>query len=259
VLLQYALLGYAGQKLLARRFVPTVPPVLVREVAMYGTGFFPADKNEIYKVEEEDLFLVGTSEVPLAALHMDETVPGERLPLRYSGYSSCFRREAGAAGKDTRGIFRVHQFDKLEMFSFCHPDKSVAEHEVIREVEEEIIQGLGLHYRVVDIAASTLGAPAARKYDVEAWFPSQGRFRELTSCSNCTDFQARRLGARAKVDGKTVLLHTLNGTAVAIGRTLIAVMENHQLEDGRIRVPEALRPYLPGQPEVLGPESGVPR
>jgi len=252
VLLQHALVTWVGGLLHERGFTLTIPPVLVREKGMFDTGFFPADAFEIYKLQDEDLYLVGTSEVPLAALHVDETIPEERLPLRYAGYSSCFRREAGAYGKDTRGIFRVHQFDKLEMFSFCHPDKSGDEHAFILSIEEDVARQLGLHYRVVDIAASTLGAPAARKFDVEAWIPSQRRFREITSCSNCTDFQARRLGARCKGGKQKSLVHTLNGTAVAVGRTLIALIETHQQADGSIAVPAVLRPYLPGAPERLG-------
>ena len=215
------------------------------------TGFFPAEKFEVYKLENEDLFLVGTSEVPLASLHSDDTLDASELPLRYAGYSTCFRKEAGAYGKDTRGIFRVHQFDKMEMFSFCDPEKSYDELEFILETEKEIMDGLGLYYRVINIAASDLGNPAAKKYDIEAWIPSQEKFRELTSCSNCTDFQARRLGVRMKDGKKKSLVHTLNGTAVAIGRMLIAIMETHQLEDGSIKVPEVLRPFLPGQRDIL--------
>lgn len=253
VLLQNALVSYVGGKLYDRGFTLTIPPVMVREKAMFDTGFFPAEKFEVYKLENEDLFLVGTSEVPLASLHADDTLDASDLPRRYAGYSTCFRREAGAYGKDTRGIFRVHQFDKLEMFSFCHPDKSYEELEFILETEKEIMDGLGLHYRVINIAASDLGNPAAKKYDIEAWIPSQEKFRELTSCSNCTDFQARRLGVRVKDGKKKSLLHTLNGTAVAIGRMLIAIMETHQLEDGSIKVPEVLQPFIPGQREVLSP------
>ena len=253
VLLQNALVSFVGGKLYERGFTLTVPPVLVREKSMFDTGFFPAEEFEVYKLQDEDLFLVGTSEVPLAALHSGDTLDAETLPARYAGYSTCFRREAGAYGKDTRGIFRVHQFDKLEMFSFCHPDKSWEELEFILETEKEVMSSLGLYFRVINIAASALGNPAAKKYDIEAWIPTQQKFRELTSCSNCTDYQARRLGVRMK-DGKNKsLLHTLNGTAVAIGRMLIALMETHQQEDGSIKVPEVLRPFIPGNREFLSP------
>ncbi len=252
VFLQFALVQFALQKLASKGFRPVVVPVLVRDEAMYGTGFFPTDMQQVYRVEADGLNLVGTSEVPLAALHMDEILDEAELPLRYVGYSSCFRREAGAAGKDTRGIFRVHQFDKVEMFSFCAPDRSSEEHDFMRSIEEEILQELGLPYRAVNIAAGDLGAPAAKKYDLEAWLPTQERYREVTSCSNCTDYQARRLKVRAKGDkGGPYLLHTLNGTVVAIGRTIIAIMENYQTEDGSIEVPAALRPYLPAGMDAL--------
>ncbi len=252
VLLQNALVSWVGGLLHEKGFLLTIPPVLVRKKGMFDTGFFPAEEFEIYHLEKEELYLVGTSEVPLAALHCDDTIGEEELPKRYAAYSTCFRREAGASGKDTKGIFRVHQFDKMEMFSFCHPQKSEEEHQYILAIEEEIVKGLGLHYRVVHIGGTSLGAPAARKYDIEAWFPHQERYREITSCSNCTDFQARRLGARTKLGKKVSPLHTLNGTAVAIGRTLIAIMENYQQENGKILVPQVLRPFLPGQAEVLG-------
>ena len=221
---------------------PVVPPVLVREEALYGTGFFPGEREMIYEVERDELFLVGTSEVSLAALHSDDILPADRLPIRYAGISTCFRREAGAAGRDTRGIFRVHQFDKVEMFSFVHPSESEAEHERILGIEEEILGALELPYRVVEIAVGDLGAPAARKFDCEAWIPSQERYRELTSCSNTTDFQARRLGARFRPDAEAPPepVHTLNGTAVAVSRTLIALVENGQRADGTVRLPQAL-------------------
>ncbi len=243
VLLQFALVRYGLDIVSDKGFRPVVPPVLVREEAMYGTGFFPTDEQQIYRTTDGDC-LVGTSEVPLAALHMGEYVDGAQLPLRYTGYSSCFRREAGAAGKDTRGILRVHQFDKLEMFSFCLPEQSHDEHELIRETEEEILGGLGIAYRVVNIAAGDLGAPAAKKYDLEAWMPGQQQYREVTSCSNCTDYQARRLNCRYRTEKGPRFVHTLNGTAIAIGRTIIAIMENYQRADGTIAVPEKLRPYL---------------
>jgi seryl-tRNA synthetase len=251
VRLQYALVQFALDKLGEHGFDPVVPPVLVREEAMWGTGFFPADASQVYRIPEEnhDLFLVGTSEVPLAALHMDEILDADQLPIRYAGVSSCFRREAGAAGKDTRGIIRVHQFDKVEMFSFVEPDMSRDEHDFILAREEEIMQALELPYRVVNIAAGDLGAPASKKYDIEVWLPGQQAYRELTSCSNCTDYQARRLKARIRREKGTEFVHTLNGTAMAIGRTLVALFENHQQDDGTIRVPDALHAY--GAPKVV--------
>lgn len=253
VFLQFALVQFALQKLASKGFRPAIVPVLVRDEAMYGTGFFPTDLQQVYHIEADGLNLVGTSEVPLAALHMDEILDESDLPVRYVGYSTCFRREAGAAGKDTRGIFRVHQFDKVEMFSFCAPEKSPEEHDFMRSIEEEILQELGLPYRAVNIAAGDLGAPAAKKYDLEAWLPSQERYREVTSCSNCTDYQARRLKVRAKGEkGSPYLLHTLNGTVVAVGRTMIAIMENYQTEDGLVEVPAVLRPFLPAGKTVLG-------
>ncbi len=243
VLLELALVRYGIDAVMAKGFRPVVPPVLVREEAMYGTGFFPTDEQSIYRTTDGDC-LVGTSEVPLAGLHMDEFLEAESLPLRYAGFSTCFRREAGAAGKDTRGILRLHQFDKLEMFSFCLPEQSSDEHELIRSLEEEVLQGLEIPYRVVNIAAGDLGAPAAKKYDCEAWMPGQGRYREVTSCSNCTDYQARRLNCRYRTDKGPRFVHTLNGTTIAIGRTIIAIMENHQRADGTIAVPRVLVPYL---------------
>lgn len=250
--LQFALVQFALDRLGAHGFEAVVPPVLVREEAMWGTGFFPAEASQVYRIPEEhhDLFLVGTSEVPLAALHMDEILSAEQLPIRYAGVSSCFRREAGSAGKDTRGIIRVHQFDKIEMFSFVEPDASRDEHEFILAREEELISALELPYRVVNIAAGDLGASASKKYDIEVWFPGQQAYRELTSCSNCTDYQARRLKARVRREKGTELVHTLNGTAIAVGRTLAALFENHQLDDGTIRVPEVLHAY--GAPKVVG-------
>lgn len=253
VFLQFALVQFALEKLAAKGFLPVVVPVLVRDEAMYGTGFFPTDMQQVYRVEADGLNLVGTSEVPLAALHMDEILDEAELPLRYVGYSSCFRREAGAAGKDTRGIFRVHQFDKVEMFSFCPPGESTTEHDFMRSVQEEILQDLDLPYRAVNVAAGDLGASAAKKYDLEAWLPTQQQYREVTSCSNCTDYQARRLKVRAKGDtGGPYLVHTLNGTVIAVGRTIIAIMENHQTEDGFIEAPAVLRRFLPPGKEILG-------
>lgn len=243
VLLELGLVRWAMELLSAEGFTPVIPPVLVREEALYGTGFFPGDQEQVYSIGADDLFLVGTAEVPLAALHADEILTGE-LPIRYAGFSTCFRREAGTYGKDTRGIFRVHQFDKVEMFSFCHPDRSWEEHEFLFGMEERIVQALELPYRVVNVAAGDLGSSAAKKYDIEAWIPSQQAYREITSCSNTTDYQARRLKIRTKDDESNRFIHTLNGTAVAVGRTILAIMENHQQADGTVVLPEAIRPYV---------------
>jgi seryl-tRNA synthetase len=250
VMVELALVRFALEKLRGHGFEPVVPPVLVRERALYGTGFLPDTEQQIYRLSDDDLYLVGTSEVALASLHDDEILPAERLPLRYAGFSPCFRREAGAAGKDTRGIFRVHQFDKVEMFSFVEPEASAEEHERILAIEEEILTELQLPYRVVNIAVNDLGNSAAKKYDCEAWLPSQGRYRELTSCSNTTDYQARRLNIRLRRDRRVQPLHTLNGTAVAVGRTIIALLENGQREDGTVALPDILAAY--GAPAVLG-------
>jgi len=229
-----------------------VPPVLVREGPLFGTGFFPGEREMIYEVPKDELFLVGTSEVSLAALHAGEIMGAGDLPRRYAGYSTCFRREAGAAGRDTRGIFRVHQFDKVEMFSFVEPAGSWEEHERLLGIQERILQLLEIPYRVVDIPTGDLGPPAARKFDCEAWIPSQSRYREVTSCSNTTDYQARRLDCRYRPEpeAQPVPVHTLNGTALAVGRTLIALMENGQLADGRVKLPESL--VGAGLPEVIG-------
>jgi seryl-tRNA synthetase len=244
VMLELALVRWALGVLEGHGFTPVIPPVLVREEALYGTGFLPDTEQQIYTLPQDELYLVGTSEVPLASLHADEILEEGALPLRYAGYSPCFRREAGAAGKDTRGMFRVHQFDKVEMFTFVRPEDSAAEHERILGIEEELLQALDIPYQVANIPAWDLGASAAKKYDLEAWLPGQERFRELTSCSNTTDFQARRLGIRYRPEGgKPEEVHTLNGTAVAVGRTIIAIVENHQQDDGTIRVPEVLHPY----------------
>jgi seryl-tRNA synthetase len=243
VRLQIALVSYTVDLLGERGFVPVVPPVLVRGEAMFGTGFFPTDRASIYALADDDLYLVGTSEVPLAGLGYERILNADELPLRYAGISTCFRREAGAAGRDTRGIFRVHQFDKIEMFSFTDAEHSSAEHLRILSVQEQILSSLGLHYRVQDIAIGDLGGSAARKFDCEAWLPGQGRFREVTSCSNCTDYQARRLNCRIRTDAGNRFAHTLNGTAVAVGRTLIAIMETHQRADGSVAVPEVLQRY----------------
>ena len=247
-LLELALYRFALDRLGQKGFTPVLPPVLVREEAMYGTGFFPTDEVNIYAVERDGLFLVGTSEVSLAALHMGEIL--DDLPIRYAGYSTCFRREAGAAGRDTRGMFRLHQFDKVEMFAFTVPEDSRDEHERLLAIEEELFRELEIPYRVVNVAAGDLGASAAKKYDIEAWFPGQERFREITSTSNTTDFQARRLKVRhRRSDGNLEHVHTLNGTAVT-GRAMIALMENFQDEGGSIAVPQPLWEF--GAPERLG-------
>jgi seryl-tRNA synthetase len=244
VFLELALVRWALEKLRGHGFEPVIPPVLVREDALYGTGFLPDTEQQIYALPADDLYLVGTSEVALASLHAGEILDAGALPRRYAGFSPCFRREAGAAGRDTRGIFRVHQFDKVEMFSFVPPEESAAEHRRILAIEEEILDELGLPYRVVDIAVGDLGNSAARKFDCEAWIPSQEKHRELTSCSNTTDYQARRLEIRMRPEqGKPEVLHTLNGTAVAVGRTIIALLENGQQADGSVVLPEVLAAY----------------
>ena len=248
-LLETALYRWALARIVAKGHVPMLPPVLVREEAMYGTGFFPSEKGDFYSVPDDDLYLVGTSEVPLAAFHMGEVL--DEVPLRYVALSTCFRREAGAAGRDTRGMFRVHQFEKVEMFAFCDPATSRDEHERLLAIEEELVQELELPYRVLNIAAGDLGSSAAKKYDIEAWFPGQSRYREITSTSNTTDFQARRLDIRFRRDGKPEHVHTLNGTAVT-ARAMIAILENFQHEDGSVSVPDALVEF--GAPSKLGAE-----
>jgi seryl-tRNA synthetase len=254
VLVQFALVQHAMRIVLERGFTPVIPPVLVREEAMYGTGFLPTDAVNLYVTSEDDLYLVGTSEVPLAALRMGEIVDEAELPLRFAGYSTCFRREAGSYGKDLGGMFRLHQFDKVEMFSFTRPEDSWDEHEFLVSIEEQILQNLGVPYRVMNIAVGDLGTPAAKKYDLEGWLPGQQRYRELTSCSNCTDYQARRLQTRLRrADGRIEVLHTLNGTATAMSRTLIAIMENHQRADGSVELPAALHPFLPDRLRELRP------
>ncbi len=253
VLLELALVRFAIETSRAEGHEPVVPPVLVREEALEGTGFLPGDRDQIYEIPKDELFLTGTSEVALAGLHADQILEADALPLRYCAFSTCFRREAGAAGRDTRGIFRVHQFDKVEMFSFVEPDASREEHERLLSIEEQILQELEIPYRVVNVAVGDLGAPAAKKYDCEAWIPSQGRFRELTSCSNTTDYQARRLGARYRpAEGEAPQpVHTLNGTACAVGRTIIALIENRQESDGSFTLPNSLHRY--GSPERIAP------
>jgi seryl-tRNA synthetase len=254
VMLELALIRFAIELVRAEGHEPVVPPVLVREEALEGTGFLPGDRDQIYEIPKDELFLTGTSEVALAALHADQILDADSLPLRYCGFSTCFRREAGAAGRDTRGIFRVHQFDKVEMFSFVEPSESAAEHERLLAIEERILGELEIPYRVVNVAVGDLGAPAAKKYDCEAWIPSQERYRELTSCSNTTDYQARRLGCRYRAaDGESPqAVHTLNGTAVAVGRTMIALIENRQDRDGGFTLPKTLHKY--GAPERIAPQ-----
>jgi seryl-tRNA synthetase len=253
VLVELALVRYALDLLRGEGHEPVVPPVLVREEPLFGTGFLPGDRDQLYEVPRDELYLVGTSEVSLAALHADQILEPGSLPLRYAGFSTCFRREAGAAGKDTHGIFRVHQFDKVEMFSFVEPAASHEEHERLLAIEERILTELEIPYRVVNIAAGDLGASAARKYDCEAWIPSQERYRELTSCSNTTDYQARRLRCRYRpAEGESPRhVHTLNGTAVAVGRTLIALIENRQEEGHAFSLPEVLHTY--GAPKRIEP------
>lgn len=253
VLMEFALIQYALSIITAKGFKPILPPALVREHAMVGTGFFPADKNEIYSVNPEDdnLFLIGTSEVPLCMLHYDEILESEKLPLRYVAFSPCFRREAGSYGKDTTGIIRVHQFDKIEMFSFSDPEKSKDEHALIIELEEEIVQGLGIPYQVVNVCGGDLGDPAAVKYDIEAWIPTQGKYREITSASNTTNYQARRSKIRYKTaDGKKDYIHTINGTGIAMPRMFVAILENYQNKDGSVTIPEVLRGYMGGKAKI---------
>jgi seryl-tRNA synthetase len=251
VLLELALVRFAIDMVRAEGHEPVIPPVLVRPEALEGTGYFPEARDQIYEIEKDDLFLTGTSEVALAGLHADQILEADQLPLRYCAFSTCFRREAGAAGRDTRGIFRVHQFDKVEMFSFVAPSESKAEHERLLSIEEKILGELEIPYRVVNIAVGDLGAPAAKKYDCEAWIPSQGRYREVTSCSNTTDYQARRLSCRYRPgDGESPeAVHTLNGTATAVGRTIIALIENRQDADGGFSLPSSLHRY--GAPDRI--------
>jgi seryl-tRNA synthetase len=251
VLLELALVRFAIELVRGEGHEPVVPPVLVRQEALEGTGFLPGDRDQIYEIPKDELFLTGTSEVGLAGLHADEILDADQLPLRYCAFSTCFRREAGAAGRDTRGIFRVHQFDKVEMFSFVEPGASKDEHERLLAIEERILGELEIPYRVVNVAVGDLGAPAAKKYDCEAWIPSQGRFRELTSCSNTTDYQARRLGVRYRPEegASPQAVHTLNGTACAVGRTIIALIENRQESDGSFTLPKTLHRY--GAPDRI--------
>ncbi|WP_030762661.1 serine--tRNA ligase [Streptomyces sp. NRRL F-2664] len=251
-LLELALVNAAIAQATEAGFIPMLTPALVRPRAMEGTGFLGQAAENVYHLEKDDYYLVGTSEVPLAAYHMDEIIEGDQLPLRYAGFSPCFRREAGTYGKDTRGIFRVHQFDKVEMFSYVAPEDAEAEHQRLLEWEKQWLTSLELPFQVIDVATGDLGASASRKFDCEAWIPTQGKYRELTSASNCDSFQARRLSIRYRDGKKTQPLSTLNGTLCAVPRTIVAILENHQLADGSVRVPEALRPYLGGR-EVLEP------
>jgi len=252
VLLEFALVQYTLSKIMQHGFSPVIPPVLVREQMMLDAGFFPTDRQQVYELAEDDLFLVGTSEVALAGLHRGDLLDPEQLPIRFGGFSSCFRREAGTYGKDTSGIFRVHQFDKVEMFSFCDPLTSWEELEKLRAIEQEILNDLELPHRVILVASGDLGAPAAMKYDCEVWLPSEGRYRELTSCSNYLDYSARRMMTRVRGEENNQLVHTLNGTACAIGRTLVFLMEHYQQSDGSFKVPSVLQPFC-GLDEILPP------
>lgn len=243
-MLEFALINYAIASALKAGFTPVIPPVLVNPSAMEGTGFLGQAAENVYHLEKDDVYLVGTSEVPLAAFHMDEVLPVEKLPIRYAGYSSCFRREAGTYGKDTRGIIRVHQFDKVEMFSFCHPDQAQEEHKRLLQWEKDFLNAMEIPYRVIDVASRDLGSSANRKFDIEAWIPTQKTYREVTSTSNCTEFQARRLNIRYKDSNGTKTVATLNGTLVAIPRMIVAILENHQNADGTVNVPKALQPFL---------------
>ena len=243
-LLEFALVNYAIQSAVKNGFSPVIPPVLVNPAAMEGTGFLGQAAENVYRIEKDDVYLVGTSEVPLAAMHMDEILPVEKLPLRYAGYSSCFRREAGTYGKDTRGIIRVHQFDKVEMFSFCKPEDAKEEHKRLLQWEKDFLTAMEIPFRVIDVASGDLGSSAVRKFDIEAWIPTQGAYREVTSTSNCTEFQARRLNIRFKDAEGTKAIATLNGTLVAIPRMIVAILENHQNADGTVNVPAVLQPFL---------------
>jgi seryl-tRNA synthetase len=243
-LLEFALVNYAIQSALKNGFSPVIPPVLVNPAAMEGTGFLGQAAENVYRIEKDDVYLVGTSEVPLAAMHMDEILPADKLPLRYAGYSTCFRREAGTYGKDTRGIIRVHQFDKVEMFTFCRPEDAKEEHKRLLQWEKDFLNAMEIPFRVIDVASGDLGSSAVRKFDIEAWIPTQDAYREVTSTSNCTEFQARRLNIRYKDADGTKAIATLNGTLVAIPRMIVAILENHQNADGSVNVPVALQPFL---------------
>jgi len=250
VMLEFALVQFVLNTLVVKGFMPLIPPTLVREEAMYGTGFFPVEASQYYKTELDDLYLIGTSEVPLCAYHGGEFLDVGKLPLKYAAFSTCFRREAGTYGKDMGGMFRVHQFDKIEMFIFSHPDKSWEEYESLRDILEEIMKSLGLHYRMMNMCTGDIGAPNAKKYDLEAWLPGQDNYRELASCSHDTEFQSRRLNIKFKDGKKKTLVHTMNSTACAVGRTLIAIYENYQNEDGSITIPDVLVPYMGGMKRI---------
>ena len=243
-LLEFALVNYAISSAMKSGFIPVIPPVLVKPPAMEGTGFLGQAAENVFHLEEDDFYLVGTSEVPLAAFHMDEILNSEKLPLRYAGYSTCFRREAGSYGKDTRGIIRVHQFDKVEMFTFCKPEDAEAEHQRLLQWEKDFLSAMEIPFRVIDVASGDLGSSATRKFDCEAWIPTQNAYREVTSTSNCLEFQARRLNIRMKDGQNTKPVATLNGTLVAIPRMIVAILENHQNSDGTVNVPLALQPFL---------------
>jgi seryl-tRNA synthetase len=246
VVLELALIQYVLKILMGKGFTPLLPPYLVKEKAMYGTGFLPVEKTQYYKTELDGLFLIGTSEVPLCAYHSEEFLDVGSLPLKYTAFSTCFRREAGTYGKDLGGMFRVHQFDKIEMFIFAHPEKSWEEYERLRGILEEIMQGLGFHYRIVNMCTGDIGTPNSKKYDLEVWLPGQNKYRELASCSHDTDFQSRRLNIKYRDGKKKELVHTMNSTACAVGRTLIAIYENYQDSNGNIKIPRALLPYMNG-------------
>ena len=243
-LLELALVNYAIQQATKAGFIPVIPPVLVKPVTMEGTGFLGQAAENVYHIEKDDVYLVGTSEVPLAAYHMDETLDASKLPIRYTGYSPCFRREAGSYGKDTRGIIRVHQFEKVEMFVFTTPEDAKEEHKRLLQWEKDFLNAMNIRYRVLDIASGDLGSSANRKFDIEAWIPTQNAYREVTSTSNCTEFQARRLNIRMKDENGTRPLATLNGTLVAVPRMIVAILENNQNADGSVNVPEVLQPYI---------------
>ena len=243
-LLEFALVNYAIQSAVKNGFTPVIPPVLVNSAAMEGSGFLGQAAENVYRIEKDDVYLVGTSEVPLAAMHMDETLLADKLPLRYAGYSTCFRREAGTYGKDTRGIIRVHQFDKVEMFTFCKPEDAQAEHQRLLQWEKAFLTAMEIPFRVIDVASGDLGSSATRKFDIEAWIPTQGAYREVTSTSNCTEFQGRRLNIRYKDSEGVKAIATLNGTLVAIPRMIVAILENHQNADGTVNVPVVLQPFL---------------
>lgn len=243
-MLEFALVNYAIQSAVKAGFIPVIPPVLVRPEAMEGTGFLGQAAENVYRIEKDDVYLVGTSEVPLAAMHMDEVLPADKLPMRYAGYSSCFRREAGTYGKDTRGIIRVHQFEKVEMFAFVKPEEAKAEHLRLLQWEKDFLNAMEIPYRVIDVASGDLGSSANRKFDIEAWIPTQEAYREVTSTSNCTEFQSRRLNIRYKDAEGTKAVATLNGTLVAVPRMIVAILENHQNADGTVNVPAALQPFI---------------